>query len=172
MQKLLFIALLSLFGKEPSDGGIAYRNLSWNDFQGSIPARSAFTAAYTSTELILESDSDERGNYTFAVSAYFLPDCSFVRTPTDEVLRHEQTHFKIAYIAALECMAELIPLQGKGWPAQKKAEQLYEKCGIVRDSLNQQFDNETRHSLNTAMEKIWEDKISRQLNTLTHGRNR
>ena len=172
MQKLLFITLLSLFGKEPSDGGIAYRELSWTDFRGTIPARMPATAAFTTTELVFEYEFDEQGHYNFCVNAYFLPEASFVRAASDEALRHEQTHFKIAYIAALECTQKLAPLQGGGMAAKKEAERLYEKYSAVRDDLNQQFDKETKHSIRDAVERIWENRISEQLSALTHGRNR
>lgn len=172
MRIVLLLMFLSLFGNEPSDNGIFYRQLTWSDFRGSIPARNPSTAAFTTTELVFEYEYDEAGRYNFCVTAYFLPDSSFVRTASDEGLRHEQTHFKIAYIAALECCQKLVPLQGGGAAAKKEAQYLYEKYSKVRDDLNHQFDAETKHSLNSVMERKWEERISEQLNLLTNGRNR
>lgn len=171
MKTLFLISFLSFFGNNPSGDGIAYRQLSWSDFQGSIPADQPTAAALTATQMEIESTEDN-GIFTYEVKATFLPSASFVRVRTEEVLRHEQTHFKIAYIASLRCMQELVLLQGKNWKAAKEVEAIYQRTCEERDRINNQFDLETNHSINRVAEEEWERNISKQLKQLVNGRIR
>lgn len=171
MKPLLLIAFLSIFGKEPSDDGITYRNLSWSDFRGAVPEGQTTFAAMTATQLIYDYENDG-DQYTFRVTAYFEPGSSFVRVKSDAALRHEQTHFKIAFLMAQECMRELKPLQGGNEGAKKKADDIYDRFVVSYNALNEQFDRETNHSVNVEVEKVWETNIAQKLNAITHGRNR
>lgn len=172
MKALLLIALLSIFGKEPSETGITYRTLTWSDFRGAIPDYIPDGGAMTATQIVLDENSDEYGKYHFCVTAYFEPDSSCVRVRTDRVLHHEQTHFKIAFLMAQRCMQELVPLQGGGEAAEKKAGNLFERYLQATDELNIKFDRETNHAINAVAERQWEVRISQQLNQIMHGRNR
>lgn len=174
MKLFIFIAFFSLFGTKPSESGITYRALAWSDFRGAIPDAEPSVAARTTTQLAMEV-SEQEGKCYYAVKAYFLPDSSFVRVRSDQNLSHEQTHFKIAYIASIRCMRELIPLQGKD--SRDKAMAIYEHYLNVSDVFNDRFDRETNHCLNREAEKIWELRISHELHTLEtlkpiHGGNR
>jgi Bacterial protein of unknown function (DUF922) len=162
MKLLFLISFLSLFGKEPSEDGIPYRRLSWNDFRGPVPEKTTF-AALTATQLLFEFESDEQGRYSYTVTAYFDPASSYVRARSDASLRHEQTHFAIAFLMAQKCMAELIPLQGKGESSEKTAEVIYNRNVEKYNALNEQFDQETDHSVNVTAEKTWEHRIASQL---------
>lgn len=171
MKTLLLISFLSLFGNNPSNDGIPYRTLSWADFRGAVPEKTTF-AALTATQITYEFQNDQRGRYTFSVEATFDPTTSYVRIKSEAALRHEQTHFRIAFLMALECMQELKPLQQGGEGAEKKAEDIYARYVDSYSALNEQFDQETNHSQNVVAEKAWETKIADQLKTVLHGRNR
>lgn len=176
--KLLFLVLfLSLSGNYPSDNGIPYRLLSWSDFRGAVPDNEPSVGARTTTQMAMEITETD-GHFTYVVKAYFLPDSSFVRVRSLSNLRHEQTHFKIAYIAAKECMLALVPLQRGDSLNASMAETLYEHYVDEASRLNNRFDQETNHSLNPEAEKAWENRISLKLRTFEiapktpHGRNR
>jgi hypothetical protein len=171
MKLLFLITFLSIFGKEPSSDGITYRALTWNDFRGPVPEKTTF-AALTATQLIYEYEFDEQGKYTYTVTAYFDPASSYVRLRSEAYLRHEQTHFRIAFLMAQECMRELKPLQGTGEAGKEKADVIYARYVNAYNALNEQFDRETDHSVNVVAEKSWEASIAQQLNAITHGRNR
>lgn len=172
MKPVLFIAFLSIFGKEPSDNGIPYRTLSWHDFRRPAPADSLDIDAVTTSELIFDYEGDNEV-YKFKVTALFLPDWSWVRIKNDAVLRHEQTHFSIAYLMALKCNRELAPLQGSGEDAVQKARSLYDHYFQAMNDMNSQFDRETNLSRNRKVEGEWETRITVELNQLTsYGRNR
>lgn len=168
---LLFLLPLS------SDDRIPFRELSWSDFRGKVPANETTVAARTTAQLVIGT-GECGGVFTFDVKAYFLPDSSFVRIKSDLGLRHEQTHFRIAHIEALKCMLALEPLQHGDAAAQSKAEALYEHFYEEMVQIDDQFDSESNHSQNAEQEKIWEDRIARELHTLetpstqVHGRNR
>jgi hypothetical protein len=165
MKLLFLISFLSLFGKEPSDNWITYRPLTWSDFRGPVPEKTTF-AALTATQLIYEYEFDEQGKYTYAVTAYFDPASSYVRLRSEAYLRHEQTHFRIAFLMAQECMRELKPLQGTGEVGKKKADDIYGRYVDTYNALNEQFDRETDHSLNVTEEKKWEMRLGTQKTTL------
>jgi hypothetical protein len=162
MKLLFLISFLSLFGKEPSDNWITYRPLTWSDFRGPVPEKTTF-AALTATQLIYDYENDVQGRYTFRVTAYFDPASSYVRLRSDAYLRHEQTHFRIAFLMAQECMRELKPLQGRGEAGKEKADVIYARCVDAYNDLNEQFDRETDHSKNAVAEKVWELRLVKEL---------
>lgn len=172
MKPLLLIAFLSIFGKDPSDNGIAYRTLCWSDFRGPVIDSMAGFGAVTATQLLYEYESDALGKYTFRVTAYFEPYASFGQVKSDYALRHEQTHFRIAYLKAQECMRELKSLQGGNQEAKKEADEIYARYSDSYNALNEQFDRETNHSIDVREEKRWEANIAQQVNQITHGRRK
>lgn len=162
MKPLLFIALLSLFGKPVSEIRIPYRELTWADYRGSVPENEPDVAARTCTQMELEIEQIG-GKYHFRVLAYVLADSSFVRLRDDKTLHHEQTHFKITCIEALKCNRALAPLQEGDSTRQTTANDLYNHYFDEAAGLQDKFDQETNHSLNAVAEKTWEEKISREL---------
>lgn len=176
--KLLFLFfLLPLSSALSSDNGIPYRELSWSDFRGKVPSNEILVGARTTAQLVMGT-SEAGGIFSFDVKAYFLPNSSFVRVRSDLGLRHEQTHFRIAHIEALKCMQALEPLQQGDLIARQKADALYDHYFEEMGQIDDQFDLESNHSQNAEQEKIWEDRIARELRTLetpsteVHGRNR
>lgn len=177
MKPLLFIALLSLFGKNTSEIRIPYRQLTWSDYRGNVPENEPSIAARTFTQIEYETEQ-QGGKYYFRVLVYFVPDSSFVRIKSEATLRHEQTHFKIACIEAKRCNLAMAPMQGGDSIAEVAASALYDHCFEQASRKQDLFDLETNHSLNLEAEKRWEDRVSRELRnfeTLSpkiHGRNR
>jgi hypothetical protein len=164
MKPLAFIAILSLFGKPPSENRIYYRHLAWSDYRGAVPADRPLVAAETCVQMELETDP-VGDKYYYRVLAYVLPDSSFVRVREDRILRHEQTHFKIACIEALKCKQALTRLQGKDSSSEAPASALYNYYFDEASSRHDQFDQETNNSNIPEAEKRWEEKISRELHT-------
>jgi len=162
MKKVLFLAVLSIFGKEPSDSGIPYRQLTWGDFKGTVPGNVKNRAAESTTSL--EYGWEQNGDVcSFGIVAHFYPYESFVVSKSDASLRHEQTHFRIAQIMALKAMCALEPLQGGSLRAIPQADQIYRKYCRLKKDMEILFDQETNHSLNVPAEQKWELKISTEL---------
>lgn len=169
MKLLFFLLFLSLSGKNPSANGIPYRTLSWTDFRGIVPENQSSVAARTTTELQMEI-TEVDGQFTYSVRAYFLPYSSFVRVKAKDVLSHEQTHFQIAYYAAIKCMFYVERLQGGDAAAKANAVTLYNKYVSEKDMLNEQFDLETNHGLNKLDEKRWEDQMQKETKLYANAR--
>jgi hypothetical protein len=167
MKSFISLALLSILWKEPSENGISYRNLSWADFKAPVPKNEITVAARTTTELIF-GYTEVGPVYSFSVKAYFLPFYSFARVKNDDVLRHEQVHFQIAHIMAVECMQKMEPLQQGDSSAFQQARKLFNDYNVDKELLNASFDRESDHGLNIAAEKTWEARISQRLNKLVH----
>lgn len=162
--KLLFcLLLLSFSGNNGYDNGITYRALSWSDFKADPPENKRQVAAETFCQLLMEIQQKDLDTFTYAVKAYFVPDSSFVRVRSEYNLRHEQTHFKISYVAALRCNRQLEALQGGDIAAKEKAEQIFYNFSDQRDAENNAFDGETNHGLNVEQEKAWEMRVSMEL---------
>jgi hypothetical protein len=162
MHALAFMILLSLSPNDSSDNGILYRKLTWSDYKSRPPLTEPLVAARTMTQLKMET-VERDGIYCYSVKAYFLPYSSFARVKTNDVLRHEQTHFKIAHLLALECMRDLHPLKHGDSTAAIQAQNVYNSYVERNDSVNDQFDLETDHSLNKEEEKAWEFRITEEL---------
>ena len=165
MNTLFLMLFLSLAGNNPADDGIPYRLLVWSDYKAPAPDNEPTVAARTITQLAMERANTD-GVYTYTVKAYFLPYSSFVRVRTNDVLRHEQTHFKIAQIMALRCMRDLKPLQRGDSVASNLAEEIYNRYTDQSSARNDLFDIETNHSLNKEAEQTWELRITEELTKL------
>ena len=165
MHALAFLILLSLSPNDSSDNGILYRQLTWSDYKSRPPLAEPLVAARTMTQPKMET-VEQDGIYCYSVKAYFLPYSSFARVKTDDVLRHEQTHFKIAHLLALECMGDLHVLQHGDSTSASHAENVYNSYVERNDALNDQFDQETDHSLNKKEEKAWEFRITEELTNI------
>ena len=176
MKKVFFLAVFSLFGKDPSENKIGYRQLYWADFRGAIPKNPGDTIAKTFVRMNLAQEETD-GRFLFEINAYFISDSSWTREKSERVLEHEQTHFRISQIMALKCRKALQPLQGGDSTGSKQAEELFLKYSAMRDVLNQEFDLATDHARDQVMEQYWERSIRTQLLNLetsftkTHGRN-
>lgn len=177
MKFLFFCLLLSQFWKNVSNPEITYRQLSCDDFRGPLPQNEPSVAARSTCQLAISTETAD-GVYHFVVRAYFLPDCSFIRVRTARVLRHEQTHFKIAEIQALKLSRKLEPLQGGNASDSTQAIVNFENYFRTMDQMDELFDWETNHGLDKISETKWENKISQELLTLEtasknrHGRDR
>jgi hypothetical protein len=165
MHALAFLILLSLSSNDSSDNGILYRQLTWSDYKSPPPLTEPLVAARTMTQLKMET-VEQDGVYCYSVKAYFLPYFSFARVKTNDVLRHEQTHFKIAHLLALECMRDLHALQHGDSTAASRAENVFNSYVERNDSTNDRFDLETDHSLIKEAEKSWEFRITEELTNI------
>lgn len=141
---------------------IGYRTLIWSDFKGPVTSSSA---AVTTTQLQFDWEETD-GKYIFKVTAWFLPYESFSVTTIPEVLFHENLHFAITRLKALQCMRALQPYQGCNGTKRKKAEAIYAHYVYSLNQLQQLYDRETNHSLNLVVQGLWEKNIKSQIKKL------
>lgn len=149
-----YCLLLFLFIGSPEY--IGWRKLHYSDFKG--PKRGEY-AALSTTQITLETTGDN-GRYSFKATARFLPYQSFINSPS--VLAHEQLHFDITELFARKIDSALAPLQKCSYKQCARAYQIHDSLIIEWDKFQRLYDRETKHSLDTAAQKIWERTINLQ----------
>lgn len=173
MKKLLFLGFISFFGTKPSQNQITYRQLTWEDFQGAIPAdESDAVGAKTFTHIEMHEGA-AKGKYLFDVKAYFLVDSSFCRRErvNPAALRHEQMHFLITHIMALKCNRALGSLQHCDPARLPEAYRIFNLYADSAESINLRFDAETDRYNNPFEENIWEIRLTQNLQELVKDLN-
>ena len=82
---------------------------------------------------------------------------------TDYILNHEQRHFDLSFIYAMKFVDEL-----KKQPTLTldDIDIIYNKIFNEWTTCQNQYDMETKNSVNKEMQTIWDEKISGQLNKL------
>jgi len=158
MKELILILLLfSVDMKVPSV--IPYRYLTWNDFV--VKKVSDNTAAETVTSISYNYDGYDK----VEVKCDLIKGESYVieNAKTDYILNHEQKHFDITYIYAVTF--ENIIKQKKEL-SDKLVDDIYNMVISQKDSMQTLYDQQTNHSENKEIQKLWDKKIETMLNNL------
>jgi hypothetical protein len=107
---------------------------------------------------------ENNGELLFYVEALFVKSKSFIVKFSDYVLKHEQIHFNICELYARKLRKEILETNFKKVKnVDKEISKIYKD--IDQEHLKAQFkyDSETEHGLNSAKQKVWEDKIEKEL---------
>ena len=166
----LFIAVFySSFAAAQSKDTIywnANRKLKWEDFKGRTDKTTnllAMTQAGIGYTIACHD-----GVLDLKIFCYFNVNKSWTKEKIDaeELLRHEQVHFDITefYTRKLrKRISEVIDPCGKNI---KELDKIYgsnfKECANMQDD----YDRESEHSLNDEQQKLWEEKIARELKGL------
>jgi hypothetical protein len=169
---LLLMAVIPLMAVTPAgpraiDGEIRWKagsRLSWEDFQGR-PDRLSPMDALTESGITYSWSCDWRG---FKIEAYalFVPEGSWVKEPTNELLMHEQGHFDITEIHARKLrkfFAEHPDPCRLGKTGIDNAAKTFITANY--DAQNQ-YDEATNHGENTRAQKEWVTRIAAELKAL------
>jgi FtsZ-binding cell division protein ZapB len=169
----LLIAILSFaaISSKEIKNGIVWSpddKLEWSDFKMKAEADSRHAAlSHCGMTMAMSHDETEM---TFKIKALFDPAQSWVKSdePSDYLLAHEQLHFDIyeRYVRELRKALKTIEFGGdiKAIPEQVQA--LYQS---VNDRLNQaqeDYDRETKHSLDKEAQLEWNERIAADLKKL------
>lgn len=141
-----------------------YKQVTWNDFNAFPKPFSRFDASITS-EIFLDFDSVK--NQYSAYSAMYDSHSwkkEFGESEENYLLNHEQYHFNITeyFAQKLNYYIETSDTLSK----DRLLEQLY----LYRqdsDKLQDKYDDETNHSLNTDIQRKWEFQIDSMLTSFT-----
>jgi hypothetical protein len=136
--KLFLILFLLPFTSTP----IGYRELKWSDFKGKPPANTEASAC-TCTNIAIGYDT---------AYAIFIPERSWTKTNSPEVLRHEQFHFTITYY-----WADFIAREMKLKPPYS-AHHIEQIIRHWRE-MQEKYDRETAHGTDTVAQRRWEEQI-------------
>ena len=171
--RLLFAALL-LLGSSimafAQQGG--YRQLTPYDFTGPVPPGSGFYVAHTSCNVTMKYNVQKyRGDYrlNFNISLLLNHDRSWINRQMitnanmmDEVLRHEQGHYQIAYLMQQEMISELNSARYTG-DYQRQANDIFNRIDDKYKQMNTDYDNDTQHMQNRKQQAAWVNYLNQEV---------
>lgn len=133
------------------------RRLSWDDFQGTVETTTG-KAALTHSSIHAQFGYNDKG-LQFAIKCQFDKKKSWGRIKNDYILAHEQKHFDLTEVYARKLNKELKEYKFNNATIGDDINRIYQ--GMVNELTysQQQYDRETDHSRNPAVQKEWNDKI-------------
>ena len=159
--------ILSSFS-DPSSTDIewaAYRSLSWEDFKGVADENShgdASTSIRISAKPYLK-----RGKIFYDVNAFFLPEKSWYKNKSENLLAHEQLHFDLAELYARKVRYLISDYRKMGVKDHKKYHAAIQQLLNESNRIDQQYDYETLHGSLKAKQASWERTIRLELAILS-----
>ena len=140
------------------------QKLTWADYKGK-PKENSDAAASTATYLGFEFNVGKDG-FNYKITCTFSKTKSWGLHKTDYILTHEQGHFDIA-----EIFARKLNKMMRGYKFDKNSfkedlRTIYESIALEKDTFQNQYDEETNHSIKREKQAEWLTKISNQLKEL------
>lgn len=175
MKNYSFILLLFFVGlaqAQSEDQKIAWTEnsrLTWEDFREVSPEESLFHAN-TNTGFSYSwglKGTSERMELVYKVETFFYPEQSWVQptSKSEYLLKHEQLHFDISELHArkLRKMLSNVDSSKLNKDSQSYLSKLYENVDKERSNMQNAFDADSNHSLNTQAELKWQAYIEVEL---------
>ncbi len=168
MQYFLLSSLLflSTIGAAQKDTGQyltwnAKKKLTWSDYKAR-PDATSDAAASTTTVLSIEYNISQN-NFGYKIESKFSKSRSWGRHKTDYILSHEQGHFDIAEIHARILHKRMSEYKFNKRTYQKDLKKIYEEVSEDKSEMQEDYDAETRHSINREKQAEWLKKIEKLL---------
>lgn len=154
----------------PSSDTIFYdfnRPLTWNDFKGK-PDPNHSGGAVTASGFAFNSEMNfSDGTYELVIGVYsFFTKHDSWKKPiihADYHLLHEQHHFDITRIGAEELVHELQEAGINENNYQTLLNRIFQKVYAENNRLQNQYDLETKHSIDVTRQHEWDSKIVMEL---------
>jgi predicted secreted Zn-dependent protease len=156
-----------------------FRHLTAFDFRGAANSLGE-GVAYTNCSIEYRYIArKERGYYVldFTVRLKMNSDMSWIdrriiRTPEllAEILKHEQGHYNIAYMEQQELLRTISKTVFYA-DYQRVAQNIFSRIDAKYQQLNQDYDNDTAHSVNRQQQHSWDVFFQRNLGTEYLARN-
>ncbi len=141
------------------------RPLRWSDFKGT-PKRLSPNAAMTDSGMSIELKCDGRSSKA-VVRSYFNPHSSWTKdNRSAELLKHEQLHFDITELFVRKLRRQLSVFENDCEQLSKHIQEYYDSNYKEFVAYQDQYDKETEHSIDKAMQREWEEKVSQELEEL------
>jgi hypothetical protein len=145
------------------------RTIRWSDFtevasSPEDPDHHAYTSARSKASFGFQRDprTKEYSLKDIVVSVFMVRSESWVVKghKTAELLQHEQLHYTITALGARDLHRGLTKLTGESVEElQQLATELQGQAQADTDQANEQYDDETNHSLNTSKQRIWNGAV-------------
>jgi len=173
MKNFLFVLLLFsyFFGYGQYEGGEQWNKnieLEWADFQGSVQSRSHHHAL-TASGISIDMKNIDENFIGITVQANFFPKQSWIKNgrESDHLLNHEQRHFDIAEIYRRKLIKKIMNSDKIKTPQiGEEVDRLYKANDKELVNFQLQYDKETKHSQIEEKQKVWDQKIDRELKAL------
>jgi hypothetical protein len=135
-----------------------YHSLAWANFKGQPPLINNHAAR---SYIWFDLDTKNLGNsIEVHFATYFIPDSSwnYPSKISDKVLDHETKHFNLGEISSRQCRKYLTEWKGRDYDDFL----IYVRNGNFEQrsfEMQMQYDSETNHSLDSLVQKKWDDRI-------------
>jgi hypothetical protein len=166
--KYLFAAVLFMPQRLPaqaSNEGLvewsSSRKLTWNDYNAP-PDLGSGAAASTTTYLGIEYNFTNN-NFSFKITSNFSKDRSWGLHKTDYILSHEQGHFDIAELFARKLNKAMNAYVFNKNTFQQDLKKIYESVLKEKEKMQNEYDDETNHSIKKGKQAEWLVKIAKEL---------
>lgn len=145
----------------------AKEQLTIEDFQGNPDAAIdavAITASGFSYQAAYHYDGS-KARLELAVYCSFNKNKSWMkaRGKNAYVLAHEQRHFDISYLGALEFIKKIKQVAFQQHNYSEKLKSVYREVIQEMTDLQRQYDTETNNGINTVSQEAWNKKIAKNL---------
>lgn len=161
---LLSIAAMGQGRNEELIGWNAGQKLTWADYKGK-PKENSDAAASTATYLGFEFNVGKEG-FDYKITCTFSKTKSWGLHKTDYILTHEQGHFDIAEIYARKLNKLMREYRFDKNTFKEDLKTIYQSIALEKDAFQNQYDEETNHSIKREKQADWLKKISDQLHEL------
>lgn len=146
------------------------RKLAWHDFQGK-PDPNHFGGAVTASGFAFNSEMNFDGqkiDLTIGVYSYFIKNESWKKANinSDYHLLHEQHHFDITRIGAQKLVEEIKRAHFTKDNYNTLMNAIFKKVYDENIALQQQYDQETKNSIDIKKQMEWNDKIALEIKKL------
>ena len=146
------------------------RPLTWSDFEGKVPEGAKWGAMTASGCSYKSSVSVDANNIDIKVGVYtFFMKKNSWKKPTSNSpyhLEHEQHHFDITMLGAAKVVDEIRNAHFTLGNYKTLINTIFDKVYKEQIALQDQYDRETKNSMDTAMQFKWNQKISDEITTL------
>jgi Bacterial protein of unknown function (DUF922) len=143
----------------------ASNRLTWNDYKAK-PNPDSDAAASTTTVLSIDYKISQN-SFGYKIESRFSKTRSWGLHKTDYILTHEQGHFDIAEIFARKLHKEMSEYRFNKRTYQKDLKKIYEEVTEEKTEMQNDYDRETRHSINKQKQAEWLKKIEELLEEYT-----
>jgi hypothetical protein len=147
------------------------KSLTWNDFQGHVPANAPWGAMTASGFSFTSSMNDDGENIDVDINVFvfFIKHDSWKKPEINSAyhLEHEQHHFDITRLYAQKFVDELKKAHFTRSNYKELLNSLFDKVYDESMDLQHQYDLETRNSMNVEKQKEWNIKITADLKKLS-----
>lgn len=139
----------------------ASRKLTWNDYKAS-PDPQSDAAASTTSYLAIEYNITN-SSFGYKIQSRFSKTRSWGLYKTDYILSHEQGHFDIAEIFARKLNKEMSEYRFNKRTYQQDLNRIYHDILDEKEKMQNDYDQETNHSINKEKQVEWLKKIAKML---------